>query len=88
MVTLDPRRLGTEALRCVTVRGVPQEPCVTPDPDTYLLFITAFQAVSARAGMGGSSFRHRSDMLGMGFQRMPRDMASGGRLVPVFLTTL
>lgn len=88
----DPRRLGTEALRCMTIRGLGFHVClkgrVSLLTRAYVSSSSAaIQAMSARVGTGGTSLRHRSEMLGK-VSKAARGHGFRGRLVPILLTTL
>lgn len=88
----EPRRLGTEALRCMTIRGLGFQVClrgrVSLLTRAYVSSSSAaIQAMSARVGTGGTSFKHRSEMLGR-VSKDARGQGFRGRLVPILLTTL
>lgn len=88
----DPRRLGTEAFRCMTIRGLGFQVClrgrVSLLTRAYVSSSSAaIQAMSARVGTGGTSFKHRSEMLGR-VSKDARGQGFRGRLVPILLTTL
>lgn len=88
----DPRRLGTEALRCMTIRGLGFQVClkgrVSLLTRAYVSSSSAaIQAMSARVGTGGTSLKHRSEILGR-VSKDARGQGFRGRLVPILLTTL
>lgn len=95
LVTWDPCRLNTEALCCVTITGLGFKVCVRSCVSlltwAYISSsFTAIQPMSARVGMGGQAhpFDTGQACWAQDLKGSPRDLASGGTLVPVLLTTL